>query len=67
MESPLGLMEDHMKENISMTRSMDLGHLFGRMVVNMLGNGKMANNMEKDSIFCQVGNQRQESGVKERN
>ena len=52
-EYSLGLMEDAMKVNIAMIRSMGRAHFNGLMVESMLEGGTMANNMEKEHT-CQL-------------
>lgn len=44
-------MVDFMKENIPMIKKMDLEHFNLQMVENMLENGKMDCNMERESFI----------------
>ncbi len=47
-----------------MIRNTDRELILGQMAESMLEIGKMANNMEEENIFYQVGNPKLENGVK---
>lgn len=49
-----GKMEEDMMANIIWIRNMDTGCIFGQIAVVMRVSGKMANNMEKESIFSRI-------------
>lgn len=49
MEYSLGLTEEGIKETIIMIKSMDLAFIPGPTEDSMLANGKMDNNMVKES------------------
>ena len=50
----LGVMEESMSANINMIKNMEMVHLNGQMVENILVNGIRENNMEKVLILKKV-------------
>lgn len=54
-ESTRGKMGGGMRENTSMIKNKVTGYISGQMEGNMLGNGRMGNNMEKENIYYQMG------------
>lgn len=61
-----GLMEENIKANIRMIKSMDLVHFIGLMAVSMWGDGKMVSSMEKENITCKMVIRRLVSGFREK-
>ena len=58
-------MVENIKDNFYRTKNMVLEVFTGKMVVNMLEDGKMVNSMVKDSTIWEMGIKRLENGVKE--
>lgn len=46
-----GLMVENTKDNMLMTKNMELAHFSGQMVENIMEVGKMANSTAVDSII----------------
>lgn len=59
------MMVENIKDNFYRTKNMVLEVFTGKMVVNMLEDGKMVNSMVKDSTIWEMGIKRLENGVKE--
>lgn len=62
MEYWHGMMVDHIKDNIYMIGKMGMESLNGQMEENILEIGKMANNMEEDSIVFKMDKLKLENG-----
>ena len=49
-----GLMGENIRVSIVMIRKKDKAHSIGQMVENILGDGRMENNMAKLNIICKM-------------
>lgn len=59
-----GQMEECIKDNTKMIKSMVLEHFIGQMVENMQEIGKTENNTEEDSIIQPLEKRKQDNGYK---
>ncbi len=60
-----GPMVENTKDNMLMTKNMELAHFSGQMVENIMEVGKMANNTAVDSIISVQVKKRSENGYRE--